>query len=176
MNLFRRIVFYGGAAIDLVKFILIVAVAVLLIHFFVGTIFIVSGDSMFPTFKDGQVVFSNKITYSLNQPARGDAVIVLYPGDPTNKKYIKRIVALPGEKIAINTGRVYIGNTKLEESYLPLGVESYPNGEWTLKNNEYFLMGDNRPNSNDSRYFGPVERRFLFGKASFIIWPDFREP
>lgn len=178
MTFFRRVVFYGGAVLDLAKVLIVVLLLAILCHFFIGTVFIVSGESMTPTFMDGQLVWSNKLDYLRGDPDRGDDVVVLYPGDPTNKKYVKRVVGLPGEKLEIKNGHVYINDSTLPhvESYLSGDVLSEPDGSWKLKSNEYFLMGDNRPNSNDSRYFGPVERRFLYGKVTFIIWPSFRAP
>lgn len=160
------------------KIVIGLIVVAVLINYFIGTVFIVSGDSMYPTFKNGQLVWSNKVGYLFGQPKRGDDVIVRYPGDPDNKKYIKRVIGIPGETITIKNSKVYLGEeqTELKEDYLVYGVISEPNGQWKLKDNEYFLMGDNRPNSNDSRYFGPVERRFIFGHATFIIWPDFLSP
>lgn len=179
MNWIRRIIFLGGSIIDLLKVILALIIILILVHFFIGTIFIVSGESMYPNFKDGQLVWSNKIGYLTGQPSRGDSVVVLYPGDPANKKYIKRIVGLPGEKIEISQGAVSISKNNfpmnISEDYLPKGTLTEPDGNWTLKDNEYFLMGDNRPNSNDSRFFGPVERRFIFGHATLTLWPEFKQ-
>lgn len=178
MTFFGRVVFYGGAVIDLAKIIILVAIVAILTHFFIGTIFIVSGESMVPTFQNGQLVWSNKFDYLVHKPMRSDNVVVLYPGDPENKKYVKRIIGMPGENLEIKNGRVYLNqsNLPLGESYIQAQVVTEPDGKWQLKDDMYFLMGDNRPNSNDSRYFGPVEGRFIFGKATFIVWPDWRIP
>lgn len=183
MAFVRRFIYFGGAAIDLAKVMIILAIVVVLVYFFIGTIFIVSGESMVPTFQDGEVVWSNKIGYLTGKPKRGDSVVVLYPGDPGNKKYIKRAIGLPNETVTIKDGKVYIKNSSnqpvpdnqpLLEAYLDSSVVTEPDGSWNLKSNEYFLMGDNRPNSNDSRYFGPVEQRFIFGHATLILWPKLK--
>lgn len=176
MSFLKRLIFYGGAVLDLAKVLIFVVIILVVVHYFVGTIFIVSGESMLPALQDGQLVWSNKIAYLTGSPKRGDPVVVLYPGDPANKKYVKRIIGLPGEKIIIKDGKVFINSldNRLDESYLAVGVETDPNNEWDLGSDEYFLMGDNRPNSNDSRFFGSVEKRFIFGRVTFILWPDFR--
>lgn len=108
------------------------------------------------------------------EPKRGEVVIVKYPGDPEHKQYLKRVIGLPKEKLIIKDDKVYINNKILEESYIPPGTEIFPSGAWKLKDSEYFLMGDNRPQSNDSRYFGPVEKRFFIGKAIFMVYPVFK--
>ena len=179
MTTIRRIIFFGGAFLDLAKVIIVLAILLILVHLFIGTVFVVSGASMEPNFQNGQLVWSNKINYLTADPKRGDSVVVLYPGDPENKKYIKRVIGLPNETIILKDGRVYIANATsseqaLSEGYLDQVALTNPNGSWHLKSGEYFLMGDNRQNSNDSRYFGAVERRFIFGKATMILWPDFK--
>ena len=179
MAFVRKFIYFGGAAIDLAKIIIVLAVILSLVHYFIGTIFVVSGESMMPNFEDGQIVWSNKIGYITGNPDRGDSVVVLYPGDPSKKRYIKRVVGLPGERVIVSKGKVSISKNDvtgpLYESYLASDTISEPDGQWELQDEEYFLMGDNRPNSNDSRFFGPVERRFIFGHATLIIWPDFKQ-
>lgn len=178
MSFIHRIIFYGGAILDLAKVLIFVIIVGVLCHVFIGTVFIVSGESMVPTFLDGQLVWSNKIDYLRGDPVYADNVVVMYPGDPTNKKYVKRVVALPGDYIEIKSGHLYLNHSKdpVGERYLDPSVVTEPDGSWQIKENEYFLMGDNRPNSNDSRFFGAVERRFIFGKVTFIIWPSFMVP
>lgn len=178
MNFIRKIVFYGGSLIDLLKIVIVLVIILVLTNTFIGTIFVVSGESMYPTFKDGEFVWSNKVGYLVGEPSRYDSVVVLYPGDPTNKKYIKRVIGLPGEKVEIKAGRVniYKNNQPISynENFMPGNIVTEPEGVFQLKDNEYFLMGDNRPNSNDSRFFGAVERRFIFGHATLIFWPAFK--
>jgi len=168
-------ILYGGVAIfDLAKWLILVLIILSLINaFFVG-VFVVDGESMDPSFKDKELVFWDKGVYKDNTPQRGDIVVVQYPGDPKHKVYVKRIIGLPNEKIEVKNGKVYINNKLYREKYLNQSLMTEPNGVWTIKGNEYFVMGDNRPNSNDSRFFGSIEKRFVLGKALGVIFPRFR--
>lgn len=168
-------ILYGSAAIfDLAKWLILVLIILSLVNaFFVG-VFVVDGESMDPSFKNKELVFWNKGIYKENKPQRGDIVVVQYPGDPKHKVYVKRIVGLPGERVEVKNGKVYINNKLYREKYLSQSLFTEPNGVWISKSNEYFVMGDNRPNSNDSRFFGSIERRFVLGKALGVIFPRFR--
>lgn len=170
----NRLLFGGGILFDLCKWIILAAVILTLVHKFLFTIFVVDGLSMEPTIHDRELILLKRYK-TATLPARGNVVAVKYPGDPDHKKYIKRVVGLPGNKIKVTDGKVYIDGALYIESYIPYGVTSEPSGEWDLGDNEYFLMGDNRPGSNDSRYFGPVEKRFFLGQASTIIYPRLRD-
>lgn len=166
---------YGvGCAFQLGKGLIILFILLVLAHFFIATAFIVDGISMEPNFHTGQAVVVNELAYLAQGPQRGDAVILRFPGDPDHKKYIKRIIGLPGEKVEIKDNAIYINNHKLYETYIPDDYLTEPaqyKNPVTLGLNDYFVVGDNRENSNDSRYWGPAEKRFLIGKASFIFWP-----
>lgn len=166
-----RVVYGGGFLFDFAKWIILIIILLFIVHVFVGTVFFVDGASMDPTFKTGELGFLNKVVYRTTEPKRGDVVVVNYPGDPEHKRYVKRVVALPGETIEIKRGQVLINGKKLIEGYLPRGLLTEQDGRWQLRPNEYFLMGDNRMNSNDSRYFGPVETRFIVGKTTWILFP-----
>ena len=136
----------------------------------------VEGISMFATLDDGDYLMANKIDYRLHPPQRGD-IIILRPPTTNSTEFIKRVIALPGERLLIRDGVVYINGHKLDEPYLPEA--------WTLDNNwprdnsngqvigpnQYFVMGDNRNRSQDSRVFGPISRDRIDGKAWFRIWP-----
>ncbi|HKV86447.1 MAG TPA: signal peptidase I [Candidatus Dormibacteraeota bacterium] len=134
----------------------------------------VEGLSMFATLDDQDYLIANKIDYRLHAPQRGD-IIILRPPTNNSQDFIKRIIALPGERLLIRDGVVYINGHKLDEPYLP--------EEWTQFNNwggdsgtvmppnQYFVMGDNRNRSQDSRSFGPITRDRIDGKAWFRIWP-----
>ncbi len=175
--------FYGaGCAFELTKWIIVLVIAITMIHFFIATIAVVDGVSMEPNFHTNQIVLVNRWNYNFGKPARGDAVILKFPGDPDHKKYIKRIIGLPGEHVKVAGGEVYINGQKINEPFLGQGIKTYkldPTGvpltnevlDVTVKPDEYFIMGDNRPNSNDSRTWGTAGRRFLIGKAMFVIWP-----
>ncbi len=174
-DFFEKIVYGGGLFFDLTKWVIFAIVCFSLINSFWFTIFIVDGESMEPTLHDGEVVLMDKsFTRQDHKPERGDAVVVKYPGDPENKKYVKRVIGLPEETVRISSGKVYLQSKQIKESYLPIGATTYPDGEWAMKEGEYFLMGDNRENSNDSRYFGPVEQRFFVGKAMNVLLPSLR--
>lgn len=164
--------FYGtGCAYELTKWIIVALVVGTLIHFYVGTLFIVDGQSMEPNFHNGQYILVNRWQYNFGQPRRGDPVVLKFPGDPENKKYIKRIIGLPGEHIQILEGYVYINGKRLNESYIPADVLTLPNLDRALREDDYFLLGDNRLNSSDSRIWGICPKRDLIGKAFFTLKP-----
>jgi len=155
---------------ELGKSALILAVLGLFIHYFVATILIIDGASMEPNFKDREYVLVNRLSYLFNKPRRGDVVGLRFPGRE-REKYIKRIIALPNETITISEGKVFINGSKLKEDYLNPGTETLPDLEKKLSDNEYFVMGDNRNRSNDSRIWGTAPGENLIGKAIFIIYP-----
>lgn len=142
--------------------------------------FSVFGSSMEPNFHNHQYIIVDTITYRFRQPERGDIVIFKYPKEK-NKNYIKRIIGLPGERIVIENGYIRIFNQHfpegviLEENYLPPNTKTLPrNKEFSsvdLKENEYFVLGDNRTYSSDSRDFGPLPRDLIIGKTWLICWP-----
>lgn len=138
----------------------------LTIHLLVATVFRISGESMLPNFQDGQFVLVDRLSYAFSQPKRGDVIVLEFPGDPTRRKFIKRIVGLPGEKVVVSGGRVYVEETELRETYLPKTTITTPEVTRVLRSDEYFVMGDNRPNSNDSRFFGPLPARRIIGKTT----------
>lgn len=131
----------------------------------------VEGTSMLPVLEDQDRLFINKMAYRVGEIHRGDVVVFLYPHDHT-KSYIKRVIALPGDDLRIDHGRVFVNGTAVEEKYVPLRFEddrSEP--EMVIPANDYFVMGDHRSISSDSRDFGPVERSLIYGKAAFVYWP-----
>lgn len=164
--------FYGlGCFYELTKWLIVGVIFLALIYFFVATVFIVDGVSMEPNYHTGEVVLTNRWEYIFGTPERGDVVVLKFPGDPEQDKYIKRIIGLPGENVIIQNGNVYINGQRLNESYLPAGTLTLPNLNRTLGANEYFLLGDNRANSSDSRVWGVAEKQYLIGKAWYVLWP-----
>ena len=131
----------------------------------------VEGTSMLPRLEDHDRLFINKFVYHIEAISRGDIVVFHYPRDPA-KSYIKRVIALPGDRIRIDRGEVYLNGKQLPESYVP---EQYRDGrtmsEMVIPDDCYFMMGDHRSISSDSREFGPVERSLIYGKAVFVYWP-----
>ena len=165
-----RIIYGGGILFDLTKWLILILVVFLLVNNFLISIFLVDGLSMYPTLKNHDVILWSKIVYDKETPERGDIVAVNYPGDLT-KKYVKRIVGLPGDEIKVKSGKVFVNGTILNEEYLSNDIYTEPDGVWRLSDSQYFVMGDNRENSSDSRAFGPVESRFVLGKALYIVFP-----
>lgn len=164
--------FYGSGCIyELTKWLIVLVVLGTLIHFYVGTLAIVDGQSMEPNFYSGEYILTDRWHYLFGEPQRYDPVVLRFPGDPGHTKYIKRIIALPGEKISIINGKVYINDQLLPESYLAPGTMTYPVLSKQLGDEEYFLMGDNRLNSSDSRIWGACPKRDLIGKPWFVLWP-----
>lgn len=134
----------------------------------------VEGLSMFATLDDNDYLIANKIDYRLHAPQRGD-IIILRPPTDNSKDFIKRIIALPGERLLISDGIVYINGHRLDEPYLPeawttLNNWGGPDGQ-VVPPSEYFVMGDNRNRSQDSRIFGFIGRDRIDGRAWFRIWP-----
>jgi signal peptidase I len=131
----------------------------------------VEGTSMQPELRDQDRLFINKFAYRFENISRGDVVVFHYPRDP-EKSYIKRVIALPGDSLRIDDGRVYVNGQRIDESYVPLRYRdgrSMP--EIVIPQGDYFVMGDHRSISSDSRDFGPVDRQLIYGKAAFIYWP-----
>lgn len=131
----------------------------------------VEGTSMMPNLSDQERIFINKFVYHWEAVERGDVVVFRYPRD-RSKSYIKRVIGLPGDKVQIDEGRVYVNGVLLEEAYVPAQYadeRSYE--EITVPPNSYFVLGDHRNLSNDSRDFGPVHEGYIYGKAVFAYWP-----
>lgn len=131
----------------------------------------VEGTSMMPRLSNHERIFINKFVYRFEPIQRGDIVVFWYPLDPT-KSYIKRVVALPGENVSIQEGRVYVNGKALKEPYIPPAYLDHQNYSATLvEPNHYFVLGDHRESSNDSRVWGAVDRAYIYGKAVFVYWP-----
>jgi len=131
----------------------------------------VEGTSMMPSLEDQERIFVNKFVYRLEPIQRGDIVVFRYPRDPS-KSFIKRVIGLAGDRIQIDAGRVFVNGKLLDEDYVPRAYEdlrSYP--EVLVPVDCYFVLGDHRSLSNDSRDFGPVNQSFIYGKAVFGYWP-----
>lgn len=147
----------------------------ILASFFIVTVLYqpvrVEGTSMQPELRDQDRLFIDKFFFHFEKIERGDVVVFHYPRDP-EKSYIKRVIGLPGDTIFIDHGQVWVNDKPLDESYVPpryRDTRSMP--EILVPPDEYFVMGDHRSISSDSRDFGPVERDLIYGKATFIYWP-----
>jgi signal peptidase I len=131
----------------------------------------VEGTSMMPGLEDQERIFVNKFVYRWEPIQRGDIVVFRYPRD-TSKSYIKRVIGVAGDRVRIENGQVYVNDQALDEDYVPseyADARSYD--EKTVPAGSYFVLGDHRTMSNDSRDFGPVKERFIYGKAVFGYWP-----
>ena len=158
---------------ELLKFAAIAIIIVIPIRVFIAQPFIVNGSSMVPTFEDGDYLIVDEISYRFNNPERGDVVVFRYPNDPI-KFFIKRIIGLPGETLKIVGSKVSIRHNKTEDEELYESYVVYPaqnNIEITLNDDEFFVMGDNRAQSSDSRSWGPMPKKFLVGRALIRLLP-----
>ena len=157
--------------------IVVVALAIVLpIRYFIFQPFIVNGQSMEPNFQDGNYLIIDEISYRWNSPERGEVIVFRYPYNPT-QRYIKRIIGLPGETVEVKDNRVTIidknGKEQVlnEDTYLPLDDLTIGNSKTTLKDNEFFVLGDNRLSSSDSRVWGVLPRDNIIGRVLFRLWP-----
>lgn len=166
----------GVFMVEVFKIALIAAVIVIGIRYFVIQPFFVKGASMEPSFKDGEYLIVDELSYRLKDPARGDVIVFKYPRDP-KQFYIKRIIGLPGEKVEIKDGEVIIHNQEnpnglsLNEEYTRIPDSTVGNRSWQLKNDEFFVMGDNRLASSDSRSWGPLQDKFIVGRVFIRAFP-----
>lgn len=131
--------------------------------------FVVVGSSMQPNFQDGERLIINKLIYEFRQPERGE-VIIFHPPSMLEEDYIKRVIALPGEAVAVKSGVIYINDRPLVEPYIKFPA-IYTLEKEIVPDNEYFVLGDNRNNSNDSHYGWTVPRGNIIGKVWFVFWP-----
>lgn len=131
---------------------------------------------MVPNFADGEYLLTDKVSYRTGVPKRGDVIVFAAPPN-RNEDFIKRIVALPGEAVALKDGKLFINGKVLDESYLSKttatlsGLFLSEGGSITLGSDEYFVMGDNRDHSSDSRAWGPIKRKDIVGRAWVVYWP-----
>ncbi len=157
--------------VDLLHDLAIAVVVCVLLITYVVQAFKVQGTSMSPELKDGERILVNKFLYYFGDIDRGDVVVFWYPEDP-ELSFIKRVVALPGETVEIRSGAVYVNGTLIEEAYVAganADLRSFDAVE--VRPGHYFVLGDNRNGSNDSRSWGQVPERYIYGKAVLRIWP-----
>jgi len=160
---------------DVIKIVILVAVIVLPVRYFLFQPFFVQGISMEPNFENGDYLIIDEISYRFTEPDRGEIIVFKYPKNPS-QRYIKRIIGLPGEIVEIKDGKIIIINEEesqiLNESkYLPQNIETSGNIRVSLLENEYFVLGDNRNFSSDSRRWGVLPKQYIIGKVYFRAWP-----
>ncbi|HZZ99304.1 MAG TPA: signal peptidase I [Candidatus Paceibacterota bacterium] len=161
---------------ETVKIVAVCLAIIIPIRYFLLQPFFVKGASMETTFQDGDYIFANELTYEIGNPERGDVVVFHYPLDPS-QFFIKRIIGLPGETVEIKNNQVIIYNQQhpegfvLDEPYLDPGQQTLGNIRMKLDDNEFFVMGDNRLESSDSRSWGPVNRSLITGRVFVRLLP-----
>ena len=162
--------------IDFIQTVVVFGAIFALIYLFVAQPHKVSGNSMVPTFRSGDYILTDKLSYRFGLPKRGDVIVLKNPRDET-QDFIKRIIAVPGETIRIKENLVYINGQIIKEPYLPPGTLT-PGGAFLKEEdgvkagpNQYFVFGDNRDHSSDSRAWGGVTKEEIVGKVFFRYWP-----
>lgn len=166
----------GSSAIDIIETIVLPFALFMIIYLVFFQPHQVKGTSMVPNFEDGELLLTDKISYRLGEPKRGD-VIVFH--SPTNRRddFIKRVIGLPGNQVLVKDGKVFVNDKQLDEKYLPDTFITAPGaslGEgipYTVPKDEYIVFGDNRAHSSDSRSWGSVKRKEIIGKAWVVYWP-----
>lgn len=196
----QGLIYFSNITYELGKWAFVILILGTLIHYFLATVFVISGPSMETPFHNGQIVGVSRIGLFTGAYKRGDPMVLKFPGDPDHKKYIKRLIGLPGETVEIKDNRVYINGSLIVEPYIqyigkeieggwPVYYESdqleaeaialhaegkaqtKPDMKVTLGPDDYFLMGDNRENSNDSRKWYAASKKDMVGPVRFILYP-----
>lgn len=171
----------GGFFLDIIETVVIALSIFLIVYLFLVQPHQVNGQSMVPNFEDKEYLLTDKISYKRREPKRGEIVVFHAPPeagcpDGTGCDFIKRVIGVPGDKIEIKDGNIYINDALLEEEYIPESYTTLP-GAYTrlgpvfIGENEYFVCGDNRSHSSDSRAWGPVGMSDIVGKVFFRYWP-----
>jgi signal peptidase I len=166
--------FLGGTLREILTFVVLAIIIVVPIRIFVAQPFVVEGESMHPTFESGNYLIVDELSYRFSAPKRGEVIVFRYPNDP-KVFYIKRIIGLPGETVHIDHGVATITKTDgsqitLTEPYVVNEDATYTESN-TLGSDQYFVMGDNRPRSSDSRIWGPLPKKDIMGRAFLRLMP-----
>lgn len=158
---------------EILQSLLVAVVLAFIIHTFIMQNFRIPSGSMIPTLQIQDYIFASKLSYRFNEPKRGDIVVFKYPKD-TTRFFVKRLIAVGGESVALKNSKLYIDGRQVAEDYLPEGLRFPDYGPVTVPEGNYFMMGDNRNNSSDSRDWGFVTESLIVGKEIFIYWPPAR--
>lgn len=158
---------------EVLQSVAIAVILAILIKVFLFQPFYIPSGSMEPTLVKGDRIIVNKLTYHISEPKRGDIIVFKYPLNP-KRDFIKRVIGLPGETLEIRDSKVFINGRVIEQPYLPAGLkyEKFPSVK--IPKDQYFMMGDNRNNSEDSRSWGTLPKKNIIGKAMLIYWPTNR--
>ena len=160
---------------EIIKIVLLALIIVVPIRYLIFQPFFVKGESMVPSFENGDYLIVDEMSYKLRAPERGEVIVFKYPHD-TSQRYIKRIIGLPGETVKIENGNVDILNNKgenvlNEDGYLPKSTITSGDINVVLGQEEYFVLGDNRAASSDSRSWGVLNKKYIIGKVALRAWP-----
>lgn len=171
----------GGVILEFAQSIVLALSVFVLLYLFVAQPNEVKGTSMVPNFQNGEYLLTDKLSYEIGQPQRGDVVVFKAPpSEPCAEddcEYIKRIIGLPGDKVMVKGENVYLNGSELSQTFLPEGVVTDPGDfseegvEKSVPEGQYLCFGDNREHSRDGREFGPIDRKLIIGKAFFKYWP-----
>ncbi len=171
----------GAFLLDIFETLVIALSIFLIVYLFLMQPHQVNGQSMIPNFESGDYVLTDKISYRLGEPQRGDVVVFHAPSSAhcpqgTGCDFIKRVVGLPGELVEIKDSQIFVNSESLGEVYIPDEFQTEAgsftkNKSVSLGDNQYFVVGDNRPHSSDSRVWGPIDKSMIVGKAFFRYWP-----
>ncbi len=181
MNLIKQSGFIGNLILEFVQSIVLALSLFVLVYLFLVQPNEVKGSSMFPTFKDKEYLLTDKLSYQMGLPKRGDVIVFKAPpSEPCavdGCEYIKRIIGLPGDKVMVRENQVYVNGNMIDNSFLPKDYVTEPGTylkegiEMTIPDGMYLPMGDNRSHSRDGREFGPIKKDLIIGKAFFRYWP-----
>ncbi len=178
MSIFRDV---GAYFVDIIETVVVALSIFLILYLFIMQPHQVNGQSMDPTFHDKEYLMTDKLSYKFGKPQRGDVVVFQAPPaaqcpEGTGCDYIKRVIGIPGDTVEVKDNHFYVNGKLLKESYLDESVVTMPmaytkNGPVMVPEGTYFVSGDNRPHSSDSRAFGPVELNLIVGKVFFRYLP-----
>ena len=171
----------GNVILEFIQSIVLALSVFVLFYLFIAQPNEVKGSSMLPNFVDGEYLLTDKLSFQFRKPIRGDVVIFKAPAsEPCSAdecEYIKRVIAVPGDRVMVKGGELYLNGEMLKEKYLPddfvteAGSWAIEGVEKTIPDDQYLCLGDNRSHSRDGREFGPVDRKSIVGKAFFKYWP-----
>lgn len=155
---------------EIIESVAIAVILAIVIRVFLFQPFYIPSGSMEPTLMINDRIIVSKLNYRITDPDRGDVIVFKYPVNP-KRDFIKRVIGLPGETVQITDSKLYVDGKLLEQPFLPHGLTYGDFGPITVPEDQYFMMGDNRNNSEDSRVWGTLPRDNIIGKAVFVYWP-----
>lgn len=163
----------GAFFMDILEVIVLAVGIFLIVYLLILRPHKIKGQSMHPNFPDGEFLLTEKVSYYKTDPKRGDVIVFKPP--ISEDEFIKRVIALPGETVMVLNGKVFVNDEELKEDYIKISTNPstfLSEGEkYTVPSGNYFVMGDNRPHSSDSRAWGPITKKVITGKAWVIYWP-----